>query len=222
MELDTIKSGIDRMMGTFLRGGEFDVHWACEILSAARKYIDEPPGADDPPVSADDDFAILSMPRYEALREAEENLQKMRFEPTDDDEDEKQATIDALTRRLDGVCNESNARLKEIERLVALVRNLHGSCDEYQSRTHALQEEIGRLKGAAKEEIRHLREAAKVRADEVFLKHVQDLQSEVDGIKDRLDAQDRAVGEKFGTIFDRLGAFAGRMNQLKAREAATP
>jgi hypothetical protein len=57
----------------------------------------------------DDGFVILPVTRYEALREAEENLQETRFEPADGEADEKQATIDALTRRLDGVCNESSA-----------------------------------------------------------------------------------------------------------------
>jgi chromosome segregation ATPase len=239
MELEEIKVRLDRIRDTLDRGGKFDIDWAVEVLAAAREYLDDV--EDDPPVKVDDGFVILPVTRYEALREAEENLQETRFEPADGEADEKQATIDALTRRLDGVCNESNGRLKEIERLVALVRNLHRSCDEYHSRTHAMQEEIGRLKGDA--EVRAdaaapLRDVSGRRAsEEVFLKHIQDIQAEIDGIKDRLDEITQHVGAanlrwagikrqvddmtpsfdaKLGAHWDRINAFAARLNRLEA------
>jgi hypothetical protein len=191
---------------------------------------------------ADDGFAILSMPRYEALREAEEQLQEPRFEPADDDEDEKQATIDALTRRVNELA-ESNARglqalngrgryiheqAAEIARLRedAKVRSEAAAPpgpeaprdDEDPARRIVLGDLVGHLTRRTDHLMQKTDQLSNT--DGVFLKHLQDLQSEIEGIKGRLDAQDKAVGEKLGTIFDRLGAFAGRMNQLKAREVA--
>jgi hypothetical protein len=92
-----------------------------------------------------------------------------------------------------------------------------------------MQEEIARLKGDAR--VRAEAAApleARADPDPVLDKHLQDLQAEIDGIKDRLDEgcgqsttsssarRDKAVGETLSTIFDRLGAMTARLNRLDA------
>jgi hypothetical protein len=203
MELEEIKVRLDRIRDTLDRGGKFDIDWAVEVLAAAREYLDDV--EDDPPVKVDDGFVILPVTRYEALREAEENLQETRFEPTVSDQQDR---IDALTRLID--------QLK-----VAI---------EGRDRT-----------------IAHLKEAAKVRAEAaapgatasepqlhpVLDKHLQDLQGEIDGIKDRLDEVcgqsngisaaignlrdgDRVAGNELCRLNDRINAVAARVNRLDA------
>jgi hypothetical protein len=241
MELEEIRGRLDRIRETLLRGGKFDVDWAVEALSAAREYLDDAED-DGPPVDVDDGFVILPMPRYEALREAEEHLQETRFEPDDDGHGER--TDVTLMRHL-------SAAHHEIHRL----------------RSGARARDVDAATPGAS--------AARVK-DEVFLKHLQDLQAEIDGIKDRLDegcgqfnkikdrldtaheqsaalfcshwdrinalaarmdrmnglesefaervdvlagrmdATDKAVGETLSTIFDRLGAMTARLNRLDA------
>jgi hypothetical protein len=155
---------------------------------------------DGPPVDVDDGFVILPVTRYEALREAEEALQETRFEPADDGE----ADEAALARRVD--------------ELRGINEDLHGLLREQAA-------ENGRLKEAAKAQAgeaipRPGPTAREYTLHPVLDKHLQDLQAEIDGIKSRLDAQDKAVGEALGTIFDRLGVMTARLNKLDAREVA--
>jgi chaperonin cofactor prefoldin len=196
MRLDEVRRRIDKLQeGTSswpsqvatTDGYVYDLQTVYRAICDVTKALDELEEVDDPPVNVDDGFAILPMARYEALREAEENLQETRFEPADGEADEKQATIDALTRRLDELA-ESNRRL---------VRALDGR---------------GRYIHEQAAEIGLLREAAKVRAEAtapgptarepalhpVLDKHLKDLQAEIGGIKDRINA------------------FAARMNRLEA------
>jgi hypothetical protein len=177
MELEEITRQLDRLTGTFRHGGNFDAHWAAEVLSAAREYLDDADADDGPPASVDDGFVILPVARYEALREAEEQLQEMRFEPSDGEPDDKQATIDEL----------SKAHLK-------------------------WREQDRRLREAAGPTAGHV-------SDEVFLKHLQDLQAEIDGIKDRLDegcGEFNKIKARLDEQSDRLHGFIARMNRLEA------
>jgi FtsZ-binding cell division protein ZapB len=201
---------------------------------------------DGPPVDVDDGFVILPVTRYEALREAEETLQETRFEPDDGEADEKQATIDALTRRVNELAESNLKWAREYARLAHHVREQRA--------------EIGRLKGVSDRPPDAANTVGTVNT--VIVSHIQDLQAEIDGIKDRLDegygqfnkiksrldeqsdrlhgfiarmnrlesefadridvlvgrmdATDKAVGETLSTIFDRLGAMTSRLNRLDA------
>jgi hypothetical protein len=166
---------------------------------------------DGPPVDVDDGFVILPVTRYEALREAEETLQETRFEPDDDGEDEKQATIDALKRRADELA----------------AANMNFARDYAGLAHHAREQraEIGRLEAAAKAKSRADADAtpwaSAVRVkDEVLLKHIQDLQAEIDGIKDRLDegcGQFNKIKARLDEQSDRLHGFIARMNKIEVK-----
>jgi predicted RNase H-like nuclease (RuvC/YqgF family) len=193
MDIGEIRGRLDRMRDTLLRGGKFDVDWAVEALRAAREYLDVVED-DEPPVDVDDGFVILPVTRYEALREAEETLEETRFEPADGEQDEKQAPIDALTRRVNELAESNLKWARDYARLAHHAREQRA--------------EIERLGEAAT--------AGEPQLPPVLDKHLHDLQAEIDGIKDRLDAQDKAVGETLSTIFDRLGVMTARLNKLDA------
>jgi hypothetical protein len=201
MELEEITRQLDRLTGTFRHGGNFDAHWAAEVLSAARECLDDADADDGPPASVDDGFVILPVARYEALREAEEQLQETRFGPTDGDGPSGQGVIDALT----GECQElRKANLKWRDNFQA--REAHISAQAL---------EIGRLKGEAKVAAAAPRQVS----DEVLVKHIQDLQAEIDGIKDRLDegcGEFNKIKARLDEQSDRLHGFIARMNRLEA------
>jgi FtsZ-binding cell division protein ZapB len=245
MDIGEIRGRLDRMRDTLLRGGKFDVDWAVEALRAAREYLDVVED-DEPPVDVDDGFVILPVTRYEALREAEETLEETRFEPADGEQDEKQAPIDALTRRVNELAESNLKWARDYARLAHHVREQRA--------------EIGRLKGVSDRPPDAANTVGTVNT--VIVSHIQDLQAEIDGIKDRLDegygqfnkiksrldeqsdrlhgfiarmnrlesefadridvlvgrmdATDKAVGETLSTIFDRLGAMTSRLNRLDA------
>jgi chaperonin cofactor prefoldin len=231
MGLDEVRRRIDKLQeGTSgwpsqvatTDGYVYDLQTVYRAICDVTKALDELEEVDDPPVNVDDGFAILPMARYEALREAEENLQETRFEPADGEADEKQATIDALTRRLDGLA-ESNRRL--VEGLDGRGRYIHEQAAE-----------IGLLKEAAK--VRAEATAPGPTAPEpqlhpVLDKHLQDIQAEIDAIKGRLDegcGQSNKIEVRLGEVEhlvgstnvatpnlrDRINAFAARMNRLEA------
>jgi DNA repair exonuclease SbcCD ATPase subunit len=229
MELEEVRRRIDKLQeGTSswpsqvatTDGYVYDLQTVYRAICDVTKALDELESPDGPPVDVDDGFVILPMPRYEALREAEETLQETRFEPDGDDgQDEKQATIDALKRR----GNELAAANMKFAR-------------DYAELAHHAREQ--------RAEIERLEEAAKARAEAatagepqlppVLDKHLQDLQAEIDGIKDRLDEgcgqfnkiKDRldTAHEQSAALFcshwDRINALAARMNKLEAREVA--
>jgi hypothetical protein len=182
------------------------------ILDRIETVADEP----DDAVDVDDGFAILSMARYEALREAEEHLQETRFGPSDGDPSDP----NSLSRRVVRQYNLILDQAEEIDRL---------------------QVEVG-----------HLREAVMVRADAgaplkpsdgeaarapdtpntvgtvnaVVVRHIQDLQAEIGGIKDRLEEGCGEFRDLYGRVSglsarldeqsDRLLGFIARMNKIEA------
>jgi hypothetical protein len=86
-----------------------------------------------------------------------------------------------------------------------------------------LNEKIGRLRGDAK--VRAEAAAPPRVSDEVLLKHIQDHQAEIDGIKDRLDegcGEFRKLSSRIDVCSDRMGTLSGRMNRLEARDGLNP
>jgi Mg2+ and Co2+ transporter CorA len=193
MGLEKVRRRLDRMRETLLRGGKFDIDWAADSLLAAREHLEHlEDAADEPPVSVDDGFAILPMARYEALREAEENLQETRFETAGGDEHDE-------------------AALRRVDELRGINEDLHRLLREQAM-------EIGRLKTAAKVRADATNTVGTVNT--VIVRHIQDLQAEIDAIKDRLDTADKRIGDALVNMFDRINAVVARLNKLDAREVA--
>jgi ElaB/YqjD/DUF883 family membrane-anchored ribosome-binding protein len=226
-----LKTNVDLLLGTVPRSPSWQVRNNLIILSdrIRREGVDVVED-DEPPVSVDDGFAILPMERYEALRQAEENLQETRF---------------------DGVS-----------------KTWYEAFEAERAKVRAMKEEIGRLKEAAAplKPAGLGTTAGEPQFHPVLDKHLQDLQAEIDAIKDRLDelvnnlgaanlryghiknrldetmpsvdakldalgdrinavaarldAAGPAVGDSIGAIFDRMGALTARLNKLDAREVA--
>jgi chaperonin cofactor prefoldin len=221
MRLDEVRRRIDKLQeGTSswpsqvatTDGYVYDLQTVYRAICDVTKALDELEEVDDPPVNVDDGFAILPMARYEALREAEENLQETRFEPADGEADEA-----ALARRVDEL-----RRINE---------DLHGLLREQAV-------EVGRLREAAKvraeaaaplrtaegdeemsRRVDHLMRKTDVlsNTDGVHMRHLQDLQAEIGGIKDRAEASEKHRQKYVDAVRNRMDELYAEFRKVNGR-----
>jgi hypothetical protein len=200
MELEEIARNLEEIRLDMLRevnaferrdAGPHRVRDACVRIYAVGRMLDDLADATAPGATVEGEgFVVLPIGRFDELRQAEEHLEETRFAPSDGEADEA-----AMARRVD--------------ELRGINEDLHGLLREQAAENGRLKAENDRWRGVSDRPLEPftpgpMTVSPRV-ADEVLLKHIQDHQAEIEGIKDRLDEQS-----------DRINALVARMIRLDA------